>query len=197
MERFLESLLVLDIDPKTLFIGDRNAILIASRISGYGSEYNFTHSCTKCFVPGEVDFDLNDASFTGKCFDEEFLHEEKIFYNRDTATLDIVLPASGVTVGVVPIDCLAEKKLFSDNKNTENSPITSVLSSFIVKANDEADYNYVIQFIESMPAKDSKYLRDIYAKLVPNVRLTHNFMCASCFSVKELEVPLNAEFFWP
>ena len=39
IDRFLESILVQDIDPKSLFVGDRGAILIAARISGYGTEY--------------------------------------------------------------------------------------------------------------------------------------------------------------
>jgi len=44
IDRLLESLMVLDVDARTLLLGDRNAMLIAARISGYGSEYNFLSS---------------------------------------------------------------------------------------------------------------------------------------------------------
>jgi hypothetical protein len=196
LERLLENLLVLNIDPKTLFVSDRNASLVAARVSGYGSEYNFSHSCSNCFHASEISFDLQDATYSGGCFDEKFLHEEKIFYNDDTSTLDVTLPTSGVTVGLEPIDCWTEKKLFSENKTNEEAPVTSVLSSFITKVNDNADYNYIIQFIEAMPVKDSKYLRDLYGQLMPNLRLIHHFMCKECYNTKELEVPLNAGFFW-
>ena len=45
VERLLDSLLVQDIDPSTLLVGDRSAILIAARISGYGEEYDVDQRC--------------------------------------------------------------------------------------------------------------------------------------------------------
>jgi hypothetical protein len=197
VDRLLESLLILDIDPKTLFLGDRGAILLAARISGYGSEYSFSHKCEKCFNISEIEFNLSHGALSGDCFNDKFLHTEKIIYNSDTLTLDVTLPASGVTVGLSLVDGLKEKQLFAGNKANETSPITSILSAFVTKVNDNTDYPYIMQFIEAMPAKDSKYLRDLYPKLVPNIRLSHDFVCAECYFLKELEVPLNADFFWP
>ena len=43
IDRLLESLLVEDVDPGTLLIGDRSALLVAARISGYGAEYIVNH----------------------------------------------------------------------------------------------------------------------------------------------------------
>jgi len=197
IDRLLESLLTLDIDPKTLFLGDRGAILLAARISGYGSDYSFSYRCPECANTSEIEFDLNRGILSGKCFNEKFLHDEKIVHNLDTSTLDVTLPTSGVTVGLTPVDGTKEKQLFADNKVNDRSPITSILSTFIVKVNDNTDYPYVMQFIETMPAKDSKYLRDLYPKLVPSIRLLHDFTCKECFLMKEVEVPLSADFFWP
>jgi phage FluMu protein Com len=197
IDRLLESLLVEDVDPSTLFIGDRAAILLAARISGYGSEYNFASKCPKCYTVNEIEFDLEQATKGGECFNERFLHENKIFYNGDTSTLDVELPASGVTVGLSLIDGAQERALLSEDKTSDSSAVTSILSAFITKVNDETDYNYVINFIESMPARDSKYLRDLYPKLIPNTQLLHHFMCTECLYQKEMEVPLSAEFFWP
>lgn len=197
VDRLLESLLMIDVDPRTLFLGDRGAILLAARISGYGSDYKFSHRCPKCMSSSEVDFDLNNGVISGECFNEKFLHDEKITHNRDTLTLDVVLPSSGVTVGMSLVNGTKEKQLLSDSRANEKSPVTSVLSTFVIKVNDNDDYSYVMDFIEAMPAKDSKYLRSLYPKLVPSVRLLHNFVCQECYFVKQTEVPLNAEFFWP
>ena len=41
IDKLLQSLIVTPIDYKQLLIGDKNAILIAARILGYGSDYTF------------------------------------------------------------------------------------------------------------------------------------------------------------
>ena len=53
------------------------------------------------------------------------------------------------------------------------------------------------QFINSMPAMDSRFLRKTYAELVPNVDMSQTFACNDCGHEEEMEVPLSAEFFWP
>ena len=43
LDRLMKSLIVSDINYNDLLIGDKNAIMIASRILGYGAEYKFTY----------------------------------------------------------------------------------------------------------------------------------------------------------
>ena len=79
----------------------------------------------------------------------------------------------------------------------EDKSVTSLLSSFIVSVNEHTNPELVASFVENMPAKDSKFLRDLYVTLVPAISLKQEFSCEKCFSVEEMEVPLTAEFFWP
>ena len=48
-----------------------------------------------------------------------------------------------------------------------------------------------------MSALDSRYLRNVYTKIVPGVDFSCNFECEECSYDDTVEVPLNAEFFWP
>ena len=48
LDRLMENILVLDIDPTDLLVCDRNAIMIAARISSYGSDYNANIVCPHC-----------------------------------------------------------------------------------------------------------------------------------------------------
>ena len=58
--------------------------------------------------------------------------------------------------------------------------------------------NILIEFAEqNIPTSESKHLRDAYKDLAPNVEMVTNFTCGNCSFTDELEVPLNAEFFWP
>jgi hypothetical protein len=54
------------IDPDSLLVGDRNAIIIATRVSGYGNDYSTKVTCPAC---GEtlknIHFDLNSADIFG------------------------------------------------------------------------------------------------------------------------------------
>jgi len=43
LDKLLESLLVTKINIDDLIVGDKNAILIAARILGYGKDYEFTY----------------------------------------------------------------------------------------------------------------------------------------------------------
>jgi len=42
LDKLLESVIVSKVDIKDLIVGDKNAVLIAARILGYGKEYNVT-----------------------------------------------------------------------------------------------------------------------------------------------------------
>ena len=44
IDKLLQSLIVTKINYKDLIVGDKNAILIASRILGYCAEYSFEHN---------------------------------------------------------------------------------------------------------------------------------------------------------
>ena len=43
IDKLLKSLIISDINYNELLSGDKNAILIAARILGYGSDYSFTY----------------------------------------------------------------------------------------------------------------------------------------------------------
>ena len=78
IERLLESLIVEDVDPNSLLLADKTAIMMAARISSYGSEYNATVPCKACASMNEFVYDLKESSITGDCFDERYLHENNI-----------------------------------------------------------------------------------------------------------------------
>ena len=195
IDRLIESLLVQDVQVETLLLGDRSAILMAARISGYGNEYKVIHKCRKCFHENKTSFDLLNHTVNKDCLSEDFLQSKGVVYNDDTLTLDLTLPASGVEIGLRIMTGQLEKQ-FSDSENKDGI-IVNFLSSVVAKVNQNTDPGYVRSFIEAMPAKDSKYIRDLYPQLTPSVKMTAEFTCEKCYTQSEEEVPLSAEFFWP
>ena len=75
--------------------------------------------------------------------------------------------------------------------------ITEQFKLMVVSVQGQEERHIVSQAVEAMPASDARFLRDKYAELSPGVDLTQDFTCQHCGTTAEMEVPFNAEFFWP
>ena len=194
IDRLIKSIVVPEVSPDDLLVGDRNAIMIAARISSYGREYNAATSCPSCDVKIPHLFDLEESTLSEKCFDQDFLDGHEVRFSEEEKTFSVVLPISKVEVGIRMLTGQDEKDLVDIS---EDKTITSVLSAFVVSVAGETGSKEVKSFIENMPASDSKFLRDLFGDLSPGISLKQEFICEVCFFTQEMEVPLTADFFWP
>ena len=197
IDRLIESLLInKSVGCSSLLVGDKNAIMMTARISAYGSEYKTAVRCPICTQSSEHGFDLNNITFQTP---EDNESEATLTSN---STYLVALPASKAKVEVKFLTSAEEKKLveLSERKKQRNmldTPVTDQLKTFIVSINGVADKADISGFVDNMPARDSRFLRTEYMKLVPNVDLTQDFVCKHCLSESTMEVPFTTEFFWP
>lgn len=75
--------------------------------------------------------------------------------------------------------------------------MTDQMKRYIVSVNGDDDKTAISNFVEVMPAIDSKHLRTTYKNLIPNVDLAQHFECPECSHEQEMEVPFSTDFFWP
>ena len=80
------------IRTESLLIGDRNAIIVAARISGYGADYDTKVNCPSCAKAQEYSFDLQTPS-VNYALDEEALENLGITQTED-GLMHYVLPMS-------------------------------------------------------------------------------------------------------
>tara|TARA_R110000824_G_scaffold21647_1_gene80589 strand:+ start:39 stop:893 length:855 start_codon:yes stop_codon:yes gene_type:complete len=197
IERLLQNIIVnKTIKPAELLLGDRNAILIAARATGYGSEYTTNINCPSCGQYVEYTFDLGRAEVTYPA-DEE---SSDITRTND-GTFVIRIPKMGLDVETRLLTGRDEanlSKVASSRKkhNLEESLLTDQFKQFVVSVNGETGKDIINSFIENMPAYDSRFLRFHYQAIVPNVDLTQTFECSSCELEQQMEVPFTADFFW-
>ena len=59
------------------------------------------------------------------------------------------------------------------------------------------DRPVIDKFVDGIPAIDAAYIRTMYKAISPDVNMTQDFECNECGHTQDMEVPLNAEFFWP
>jgi len=196
LDRLMENIVVdPEIDPKSLLIGDRNAIMIAARISAYGPEYEVNVYCTACDqVNEDYKLDLKKCKHKEGFLDRGLLNEHDIVFDEANKNFTIRLPKSGLSVGLRLIT--GSESLELDDID-ENSAVTDLLTKLVKSVEGQTDLSTVKSFVRYMPAQDSRFLRKIYLQLMPDVDLTQDFTCNHCGRQEDKEVPLDAGFFWP
>ena len=202
LDRLLESVLVdKTIKAKDLLSGDKSAILVAARISGYGEEYKAKIPCPSCGTVSDFEFDLLEAQVINDP-DECPLVQDGTITRTDKGTFLFTLPKTNVLVEVRPLTGTDEAKILNTNKMRQKNklpelPLSDQMKTFIVSVNGQEDNMTISQFVESMPAIDSRYLRSTYKMVTPSVDLAQEWECQACSYSQVLEVPFTSEFFWP
>jgi hypothetical protein len=198
LDRVLRNVIIdKRIDVSTLLIGDKNAIVVATRVTGYGNEYTTNVTCPSCGVNQDFTFDLNDAQVIGP----EDLDSRDIVNNGD-GTFNIVLEKSNLDVTFKLLTGREEKRLLklSENKKTKKEGeknITLQLSTIIHEVNGDDDPKLIDYVVQNLPSSDSRQLRLAYKASNPDLDLTQEFECSECDYEQDMEVPLTADFFWP
>ena len=183
------------INPVEMIIGDRNALMVAVRVTGYGSEYPVEVTCGACEEKYEHTFDL--ASLPVRSL-------ELSPVSPGTNEFEFVLPKSKATVvfkfatGRDEEESLIiaerQKKL---NLGNVDSPVTTGLRTAIVSVNGISDKAKLSQFASRMLAYDSSALRSFIRAHEPTVEMKQHAECQYCGHTEEVAVPIGVNFFWP
>ena len=201
LDRLLSNIIIdKRIDPDSLLVGDRNAVIIAARISGYGEVYETKVQCPSCMAQQKHAFDISDPHVHNG---GEFVREDlSVVATEDVGFFETTLPASKIKVRFKLLTGKDEKGYLSNleddkKKNKTERTVTRQLMRIIETVNDSPKFEHKKYVVENMPSKDSRYLRMAYRISAPNVDLIQNFECSECGHAAEMEVPLSADFFWP
>jgi len=194
LDRMLQSIIVNKrIKLDDLLVSDKNAMIIAARISAYGPEYKAQINCPSCNASNNYEFDLED-----KKVKYIYEHDRDDIQIAESGNFLITLPKTQVEVEFRLLRGSDEKRLLEANKKNKGIiPLTDQFKTFIVSINGVTDRSLINRFIESMPAYDSKHLRLAYTEVLPNVDLKQYFECSECDHSQDMEVPFTVEFFWP
>ncbi len=199
LDRVLQSLVVDPaINTDTLFVGDRNALIIAARVSAYGTEYNTKVTCPACNATQEYGFNLAQL--------EPYTGEDIAAYvstDHQNGVFSTILPKTNLEVTFKLLTGTDERRLLKGleedrkNKNVHERGITRQLINMIVGVNGNTSAEAVNYLVNNIPSIDARHLRSAYKAANPNIDLTQHFECNECDYENDLEVPLSADFFWP
>ena len=195
IDRLLESVIIdKTIKVDDLLLGDKNAILIGTRITGFGPFYDAETICPSCREKSSHTFNLSEINFVSIETPEDVRYEGSGIFSFN-------LDVSKVRIYVRLLTSKDEKKLASSiiNKKGDNvnNPITGLLRGIVVQANEHTDAKMLSKFIDLMPLSDVKQLRNTYEKIKPDLNLRFDVTCPLCGVEGKVGMPLTAQFFWP
>ena len=199
IDRLLQSVIAnKKINVEDLLVGDKNALIVATRIAAYGADYATRVTCPVCSTSSDYSFDLEDSNVVYP--DSENTDFE--FEKTENNTFKVTLPKTNLVVELRLLTGKDEKWLTKameqkrKNKLAETI-LTDQIRLFTVSVNGISDKLTLNQFINTLPASDSRFLRNAYKALTPNLDLKQEFCCPECGSDTTMEVPFTADFFWP
>jgi hypothetical protein len=186
LDKLLEALTLNKFDIKDLIAGDKNAILISSRILGYGKDYTFKYN--------NKDYTIDLSKLENKTFDANLVSNK--------GTLKYTLPNSGTEIEFKLLSSKDEEKLKQEIEgykkiNKDSSPeVTTRLKNHIVSINGDSDKNTIKDFVDNyFIASDSRSFRNYIKEISPDINLTYKINVNGV--EEDIDVPISLNFFWP
>lgn len=187
IDKLLQSLIVnKDINYNELLIGDKNALLVAARILGYGADYEFSYL-------GElVKIDL--TTIENKAFDQSLIKDGKNEFKFTLPTTKNEITFKLLTHG-------DEKKVEQEVRglkkiNKDASPeLSTRLKHIITSVDGNGDSVHIRKFVDNQfLARDSRAFRKYLAEIQPDIDLKYY---PEDGPEEGVDIPLGVTFLWP
>jgi hypothetical protein len=185
IDRLLKSLIVSEINFDDLIIGDKNAIMVAARVLGYGKDYSFKYR-------GET-YNIDLSTIEPKPIDSSL-------FTPGVNRFSFTMPTTGAVVEFKILTHSDEKKISQEVQgikklNPEASPESSTrLKHMIISVDGNDSPKDVRSYIDNyLLAKDARAFREYVTSFQPDVDLT--FFPERAES--RVNIPIGLNFFWP
>lgn len=206
LDRLFQSLIVsngegLPIKYVDLVTGDKNAIMIASRILGYGKDYE-----VELEDPFKADTKQKEIIDLTQFENKEYDGSSQIELHKNE--FEFELPRSKRIVTFQALTESKERKIKHQIEEAKKSgrklkdetskDLTTRLKNMILSVDGEYEQKSINQFVDNeLFAVDSKDLRSYMNKVVPDIDLTWEFVSEETGGRREMLLPMDVGFFWP
>ena len=189
LDKLLESLVVdKSIKLDDMLIGDKNALMVAARILGYGKEYEFNYDGVEQSVdlsilePVEMDFDK---------------------FTKGQNEFNFKLPNSEREITFKLLTSGDEQKISEEIKAREkiskeqSFELTTRLKNMILSVDGNSEKAYINNFVDNeFLSRDSLAFREYLTSVTPDVDMTTKVK-NSAGRETEVVIPVTLRFFWP
>ena len=193
INKVLQNCLVSKCNIDNLLVGDRNALLLALRVSGYGPDYKVMLISEATGEQFEYTFDLREVEY-------DTLKVEPAELNQNA--FETTLPVTNATVLFRLLTVQDETSLSNEQEKLRKTVhiekgITTRLISQIVNVNGETNKLKIKKFVENLPVRDSRHFRTVYTETMPDVDMTQWVTDPTSGEEGQVDIPVGVEFLWP
>jgi len=190
LDRLLKALIVSKkVNYDDLIVGDKNAIMVAARILGYGSDYTFMYNNE------EITVDLQDLNTVE-------INEDKLV-EKHVNKFEYTLPHSETLIQFKLLSTKDDQAVKAEVKGLQKidkkvSPEMSTrLKHMILAVNGNTDKSEIRKFVDNyMLARDSRAFREYIKAFQPDIDLKFNYESSGGIE-REVSLPMTVNFFWP
>ena len=198
LDKLFESVVVeKGVDINDIFIGDKNAILLATRVMGYGADYEVEVTDPFTLEAQKVTIDLGKVKT--KDFDEKSLNGKNLYkYNlpKSGKELEFKLLTHGDEVEISKeLQSLA--RLYK-GKGEKSFDVTTRLKYMIQSVDGNQDRGFITNWVQNgFLALDTKSFRKYVRELSPDMDLKFEFTSEVTGEQEALDIPFGISFFYP
>ena len=196
IDKLLESIIAnRKIKAHELLVGDKNALMVGTRILGYGKDYRveITDPDTQERVEATIDLtELNHKKINKKLYkngnkfsftlpNSERVVEFKLLTQQDENEID---------------------KILQDYKKVEkltgvSNELTTRFKYYILSIDGQEEQHIIDKFVDNeFLALDARALRKYVADITPDIELKFDYT-SQTGNLHTLDIPLGIGFFWP
>jgi hypothetical protein len=192
IDKLLQALIVTPINYDDLVVGDKNAIMIAARVLGYGKDYTFSYINKGKELTTTVDL----SALKDKEIDESL-------FTSGANEFTFTLPTTGNIITFKLLTHGDEKKIDAEIKGLKkvnpnvSTDVTTRLKYMITSINGDREAKAIRDFVDnSFLAPEARAFREYYSKISPDINL--KFIPEDDNYVGEgIDIPISLNFFWP
>ena len=192
LDKLLQALIVTPIDYNELLVGDKNAILVAARVLGYGKDYDITYT----------DENGNENKAIVDLTTLENKNVDYSIYKAGSNEFSFALPKSGNLVTFKLLTHGDDKKIEAEVKglqkiNPSVSPeMTTRLKHMVTSINGDREIKSIRDFVDNaFLAPDARALREYYNTVSPDIDL--KYYPNGNYTGEGIAIPISLNFFWP
>lgn len=198
LDKLFESLIVTPVNYSDLFVGDKNAVMVAARILGYGKDYVV-----------EIDDPFSQGNKQKVTIDLTQIEHKEVDYSlfeHRKNEFDFQLPQSKRVVTFRLMTHGLEKQIQTEIKGMNKTQVrtgidrelTTRLKNLILAVDGESGRATINNFVDNeLFALDSRALRTYMKEISPDLDMTFTFISDTTGEVKEMDIPMDVSFFWP
>ena len=197
LDKLFESVVVeKGVEINDIFIGDKNAILLATRILGYGKDYQVEVTDPFSGETQKTNIDLSKVQV--KEVDTDFLsNENKYEFDLPIGKKTIIFR---LLTHKDEIDINAEIAALQRLQKGEavSQDVTTRLRYMIQSVDGNEDRGFINNWVKNgLLARDSRALRKHIQEFTPDLDLKFDFTSEITGETEALDIPFGVGFFYP